>query len=70
MRTGGTTGSFLTGGLPEEGSPLTQGSDKPVSIYEYHENRAGENVLPFPAGFSGYPQSDGWGSYATADEIF
>jgi transposase len=39
---------------------------KPVVIYEYHESRASENVLPFLEGFSGYLQSDGWGSYATA----
>jgi transposase len=39
---------------------------KPVSIYEYHESRASENVLPFLEGFSGYLQSDGWGSYTTA----
>jgi transposase len=39
---------------------------KPVIIYEYHESRASENVLPFLEGFSGYLQSDGWGSYTTA----
>jgi transposase len=39
---------------------------KPVIMYEYHESRASENVLPFLEGFSGYLQSDGWGSYTTA----
>jgi transposase len=39
---------------------------KPVVWYEYNENRASENVIPFLKGFSGYLQTDGWSSYNTA----